>query len=170
MKIIWVSASCLDFYFWSGIGPAEADVPAAERRRTREEGGYMRTATHPRAKARWDGSEMRKLLIGGVTAAAAITFAAPAHANGSQASLTDAVRQVYNKVQTRCTPNMPPSFQSITTDGQGNGHIIDANPRLGGEFNYMWGPNGSPGVPGAQYYRVDADDGNGIWFIALEFC
>jgi hypothetical protein len=31
-------------------------------------------------------------------------------------------------------------------------------------------PNGSPGVPGYQYFRVDANDGSGIYFIALNFC
>ncbi|ORW05813.1 hypothetical protein AWC14_01880 [Mycobacterium kyorinense] len=95
---------------------------------------------------------------------------APAHADGSQQSLSNAVRQFYTQVQIRCTPNMVPSFQSITTDGHGHGRIIDANPSLGGPFNYLWGPNGSPGTPSAQYHVVPADDGNGIWYIDLQFC
>jgi hypothetical protein len=102
--------------------------------------------------------------------AAGIALAPMAQADGSQASLSNAVQQVYTQVQIKCTPNMPPHFQTIQLTGNGSGRIIDANPRLGGEFQYMWVPNGSPGVPGASYYRVDANDGNGIWFINLEFC
>lgn len=100
---------------------------------------------------------------------APVAPAPAAHADGSP-SLNAAVAQVYNKVQSRCTPNMPPRFQSIQLTGDGHGRIIDANPRLGGEFDYMKVPNGSPGVPGAQYFRVDANDGSGIYFIALDFC
>jgi len=100
----------------------------------------------------------------------AVVTAAPVHADGSQASLFDAVRQVYNQVQSRCTPSMPSHFQNITTDGQGHGHIIDSNPSLGGPFNYLRGANGSPGTPGFQYHTVPADDGNGIWYIDLQFC
>jgi hypothetical protein len=115
---------------------------------------------------------MKKKLLAtvGAASAAAIACAPLAQANGSQQSLTDAVRQVYTQVQTRCTPSMPPSFQGITTDGHGNGRIIDANPSLGGPFDYMWGPNGSPGVPSFEYHVVNADDGNGIWYIKLDFC
>jgi hypothetical protein len=100
---------------------------------------------------------------------AALAFAPLAHADGTQASLNDAVRQVYTQVQTRCTPNMPPNFQGIQLTGNGEGRIIDANPRLGGPFQYMWGPPGSVGVPGATYHRVPAQP-NGDWFINLEFC
>jgi hypothetical protein len=107
-----------------------------------------------------------------IIAAAAMAFAtaAPAHADGTLASLNDAVRKVYTQVQSHCTPSMPPHFQSISVDGQGHGRIIDTNPSLGGPFNYLWGPNGSPGTPGAQYHMVPADDGNGIWYIDLQFC
>jgi hypothetical protein len=100
----------------------------------------------------------------------ALATAAPAHADGSTASLTDAVRQVYTQVQSRCTPSMTPHFQQITTDGNGHGRIVDSNPRPGGPFDYLWGANGSPGTPGFQYHMVPADDGNGIWYIALNFC
>lgn len=117
--------------------------------------------------------EARRMFNGwlGLTVAAlALTAAAPARADGSTASLTDAVRQVYTQVQTRCTPSMPPHFQRITTDGNGHGRIVDSNPSLGGPFDYLWGANGSPGTPGFQYRIVPADDGNGIWYIALNFC
>ena len=108
--------------------------------------------------------------LGVIAAALALSTTATGHADGSTASLTDAVRQVYNQVQTRCTPSMTPHFQRITTDGNGHGTIVDSNPSLGGPFDYLWGANGSPGTPGSQYHMVHADDGNGIWYIALNFC
>jgi hypothetical protein len=67
------------------------------------------------------------------------------------------------------TPNMPPNFQGIQLTGNGSGRIIDANPRLGGEFDYLWGPPGLPGTPGATYYRVPAQP-NGDWYINVLFC
>ena len=108
--------------------------------------------------------------LGMTVAILALATAGPAHADGSTASLTDAVRQVYTQVQTRCTPSMTPHFQQITTDGNGHGRIVDSNPSLGGPFDYLWGANGSPGTPAFQYHIVPADDGNGIWYIALNFC
>jgi hypothetical protein len=116
---------------------------------------------------------MRRLLMTGVAAIAATTLAPLAHADGS-ASLNDAVRQVYTKRQAQCTPNMPPSFQGIQLtsvgEGEGQGRIIDANPHLGGPFDYMKVPNGATGVPSFEYFRVDANDGSGIYFIKLDFC
>lgn len=100
----------------------------------------------------------------------ALACAVPARADGSTASLSDAVRQVYTQAQARCTPSMTPHFLRVTTDGNGHGTIVDSNPSLGGPFDYLWGPNGSPGTPGFQYHMVPADDGNGIWYIALNFC
>jgi hypothetical protein len=108
--------------------------------------------------------------LGMIVAILALATAAPAHADGSTASLTDAARQVYTQVQPRCTPSMAPHFQRITTDGNGHGRIVDSNPSLGGPFDYLWGPNGSPGTPGFHYHMVPADDGNGIWYIARNFC
>jgi hypothetical protein len=61
----------------------------------------------------------------------------PAHAdNGDQASAAQAVRQVYHQVQARCTPSMPPQFQSVTWDffhpmSGGAGTIHDARAALG---------------------------------------
>jgi hypothetical protein len=106
---------------------------------------------------------------------AGIVLAPLAHANGTESSLESAVRQVYTQVQTKCTPNMPPNFQGITFDkgyfpgGVGSGKIVDANPSLGGPFDYMWGPPGSPGTPGYLYHRVPAQP-DGDWFIELNFC
>jgi hypothetical protein len=113
--------------------------------------------------------DRKKTLITAGGIAAAVLFAPLAHADGTQASLTDAVRQVYTQVQAKCTPNMPPNFQGIQLTGNGSGRIIDANPRLGGEFDYLWGPPGSPGTPGATYYRVPAQP-NGDWYLNLLFC
>ena len=69
---------------------------------------------------------------------------------------------------------MTPHFQGIQLtkvgEGEGSGRIIDANPSLGGPFDYMKVPNGATGVPSFEYFRVDANDGSGIYFIKLDFC
>ena len=111
---------------------------------------------------------MRKAILV-VAGSLALATAAPAHADGSQASLESAVQQLYTQVQSRCTPNMPPHFQRIQLTGNGQGRIIDSNPSLGGEFQYMWGPPGSVGTPGVGYRSVPAQP-NGYWYINLEFC
>ena len=111
---------------------------------------------------------MKRIAAAVLGASLSLAPLAVAHADGS-ADLNAAVKQVYTKRQLQCTPNMPPSFQGIQLTGNGQGRIIDANPRLGGPFNYFHVPQGSPGVPGADYFRVDASDGS-IYFIELEFC
>jgi hypothetical protein len=117
--------------------------------------------------------DREKTLITAGGIAAAVLFAPIANADGS-ASLNAAVEQVYTKRQAQCTPNMTPHFQGIQLtkvgEGEGSGRIIDANPSLGGPFDYMKLPNGSPGTPGWQYQRVDANDGSGIYWILLNFC
>src|SRR6201987_1514168 len=111
----------------------------------------------------------RKALLIPAVLAAGIAIAPIAHADGTQASLNDAVRQVYTQVQTRCTPTMPPNFQGIQLTGDGEGRIIDANPSLGGPFQYLRGPPESVGVPGAPSHRVQ-DHPNGDCYITLESC
>lgn len=112
---------------------------------------------------------MKRALIAAVVLSAAA--AAPlAHADGpNQADLPTAVEQVYDQVQAKCTPQTPPHFQRIETNGNGEGRIIDSNPSLGGPFQYLWGPPGSVGVPSASYRTVPAQP-NGYWYINLEFC
>jgi len=65
-----------------------------------------------------------------------------AHADATQASAEQAVQQVYNQVQARCTPSMPPHFQRIVWNNFngniGSGRIIDATPGLGGPFQIFW--------------------------------
>lgn len=107
--------------------------------------------------------------IAAAVLAAWIVSSTPAHADGNQADLPRAVEQVYNQVQAKCTPQTSPHFQRIETTGNGEGRIIDSNPSLGGPFQYMWGPPGSVGVPGASYRTVPAQP-NGNWYINLEFC
>jgi hypothetical protein len=54
-------------------------------------------------------------VIGGVAALAAITFSPLAHADsGDQSDAEQAVTAIYNQVQRRCTPSLPPNLQSIT--------------------------------------------------------
>jgi hypothetical protein len=119
---------------------------------------------------------MKKKLLGkvtiGVAAALAVATAAPAHAHGNHSSLNAAVQQVYNQVQSRCTPNLPPKFQRIEWTGHhdgnlGQGRIVDANPRLGGPFSYMWSLN--PASPGVGYHMEPAQP-EGYWAIRLDFC
>jgi hypothetical protein len=103
--------------------------------------------------------------------AAGIVSAPLAHADGTQASAEQAVRNVYNKVQARCTPSMAPSFQRIawnSVTGQGGtGRIIDANPRLGGPFHVWWDNTG--GSPPAGTFKEPAQP-EGYWDVTLEFC
>lgn len=138
--------------------PVSSDAPAHERM---TEADYEAFNGPPGHHSLW---------LGFAVAAIALAAAVPARGDGNTASLTDAVRQLYTQVQARCTPSMTPHFQRITTDGKGHGTIVDSDTSLGGPFDYLWGPNGSPGTPGAQYRIVPADDGNGIWYIALNFC
>ena len=64
---------------------------------------------------------MKKKLLGkvtiGVAAALAVATAAPAHAHGNHSSLNAAVQQVYNQVQSRCTPNLPPNSSASRGPG-----------------------------------------------------
>jgi len=59
---------------------------------------------------------MRKLLIGGVAALAAITFAPLAQADGNAANLDQLVGSAYTQFQHGCTPSMSPQFQRIQWD------------------------------------------------------
>jgi hypothetical protein len=111
---------------------------------------------------------MKRIALIPAVLTAGVALAPLAQADGD-AALNAAVKQVYEKRQAQCTPNMPPHFQGIQLMGSGHGKIIDANPHLGGDFDYFHIPAGSPGVPGANYFRVDAADGS-IYFIELNFC
>jgi hypothetical protein len=111
---------------------------------------------------------MKRMALIPAVLAAGVALA-PFSQAGGDAALNAAVKQVYAKRQAQCTPNMPPHFQGIQLMGNGHGKIIDANPHLGGDFDYFHIPAGSPGVPGANFYRVDAADGS-IYFIELNFC
>jgi hypothetical protein len=97
-----------------------------------------------------------KTLAAAILAGIAIAGATPILADGNDASLYSAVEQVYNDVQARYTPTLQPNFRRIVWDGYhggnlGSGLIVDADPRLGGSFKYMWGlGSDSPGVG----YRV----------------
>jgi hypothetical protein len=114
---------------------------------------------------------MRKLLIAGVAAIAAITFAPVAHADsGDQSAAEQAVQTIYSQVQRRCTPSMPPSLQSISWSrfypaSGGEGTIHDANPALGGPFQaYYTNPQVGP-AKNSPPFRA-----SGQWGVNLEFC
>jgi hypothetical protein len=114
---------------------------------------------------------MRKLLIGGLVAVAAIASAPLAQAySGDQASAEEAVTAIYNQVQRGCTPRTPPSLQSISWDSfnpaaGGTGRIHDANPGLGGPFIVAyWNEKVGP-AQNSPPYR-----GYGQWGVNLEFC
>jgi hypothetical protein len=115
---------------------------------------------------------MRQLLIGGVAALAAITFAPLAQADGNAANLDQLVGQAYTQFQTRCTPTEAPQFQRVAWDsppgGQGGtGRIIDAAPGLGGPFKVYWNLGNGP-FPGAQ--KIVPAQPEGYWDIVFEFC
>lgn len=113
------------------------------------------------------------VLMPAVLAAAGIACAPLAQADGDASNLDQLVAQVYNQVQTRCTPPTPPSFQRIAWDNGrptglgGTGRIIDANPALGGPFTAWWSPTPNA-TPGARV--VPALGGNSYWQITLQFC
>jgi hypothetical protein len=113
---------------------------------------------------------MRKGLIAGMAALAAITLAPIANAdNGDQASAEQAVRAVYSRI-TCGSPPMPMSLQSIQWDSFtpasfGEGRIIDANPRLGGPFQVAWtNPRVGPAKDAPPFRAY------GQWGVNLEFC
>jgi hypothetical protein len=115
---------------------------------------------------------MKKLLMTGVAAVAAITFSPLAHAEvGDQSDAEQAVRTIYNQVQTRCTPSMHPSFQSISwstffPDSWGEGRIIDSNSALGGSFKVTFtNPRVGPAHDNSSIGRAD-----GQWNVDLQFC
>jgi hypothetical protein len=113
---------------------------------------------------------VRKLLIGAVSVAA-IVCTPSAHAySGDQASAEQAVTAVYNEVQRRCTPSMPPSLQSISWDSfnpaaGGAGTIHDARPQLGGPFQVTyWNERVGPARDSPPFRAY------GQWGVNLEFC
>ncbi len=112
-----------------------------------------------------------KTAIPAVLLAAGLGCAPLAQADGTQASAEQAVRSVYNQVQARCTPRMPPSFQSISWDSfngnVGTGRINDATPGLGGPFWIGWDNTNAAAMPG--YFKVPAQP-QGYWDVKLEFC
>jgi hypothetical protein len=115
---------------------------------------------------------MNKAIASAVVLAAAITFEPSAQADGNAANLPQLIANLYTQVQQRCTPQTPPHFQSIQWDGGGpyqlgSGRIIDANPSLGGPFQYGWnlGPDAQPG-----WRSVRDPNGNGYWDVNFEFC
>ena len=121
---------------------------------------------------------MTKLLIGGMAAFAAITFAPLAHANdnGDQASAAEAVTAIYNQVQKRCTPSMSPNLQSISWSSfypasWGEGVIHDANSSLGGSFRVNWfNPRVGQATDGAAGRAYHGPNGNTQWAVDLQFC
>ena len=113
---------------------------------------------------------------GAVLAAPLLWVSAPlAHAEvGDQSDAEQAVRAIYNQVQVRCTPGMPPQFQSISWTmfyprSFGQGRINDAHSSLGGPFKvaYFEPRFGSAhdqdptGAAGRSY---------GQWGVDLQFC
>jgi hypothetical protein len=110
-------------------------------------------------------------VIGGVAALAAIAFSPLAHADGGdQSDAEQAVTAIYNQVQRRCTPSMPPHLQSITWTSftpasYGEGTIHDANSALGGSFTVSYfNPRVGPAQDGP------AGRAYGQWGVNLEFC
>jgi len=87
---------------------------------------------------------MRKLLIGGMAALVAITFAPIAHADGNAANLDQLVGQGLHPVPTRlyaehdaAVPTHP--VGTAPPGGQGgSGRIIDGTQGLGGPFKVYW--------------------------------
>jgi hypothetical protein len=115
---------------------------------------------------------MRKLLIAGVAALAAITFTPIAQADGNTDNLDQIVGQAYTDFQKHCTRTMAPLFQRIVwnnppTGQGGTGTIIDANRALGGPFTVSWSPDNSR-TPDAQ--RIVPAQPQGYWDIAFQFC
>ncbi len=112
-----------------------------------------------------------------VLLAAGIACTPPARADADTSNLDQVVAGVYNRVQARCTPSMPPSFQRIQWDpgspygGGGTGHIIDASPSLGGAFTVYWNLGPTPPA-GAISVPAQAPNGSphGYWDVTLEFC
>jgi hypothetical protein len=114
---------------------------------------------------------VRKVLIGGMAAVAAIIFTPSAQAyDGDQASAEQAVKAIYDQVQRGCTPSTPPSLQSISWDhftpvADGAGTIHDANPQLGGPFQVAyWNERVGPAQDSPPYRAY------GQWGVNLEFC
>ncbi|HEY1842081.1 MAG TPA: hypothetical protein VGG53_18010 [Mycobacterium sp.] len=113
---------------------------------------------------------MRKLLIGGMVAAAVICTPSAQAYSGDQASAEQAVTAIYNRVQRGCTPSMPPSLQSISwdnfnPDAGGAGTIHDANPQLGGAFQVAyWNEKVGPAHDSPPFRAY------GQWGVNLEFC
>jgi hypothetical protein len=110
-------------------------------------------------------------LIGGVAVFAAISFSPLAHADsGDQSDAEQAVTAIYNQVQRRCTPSLPPHLQSITWTSStpasyGEGTIHDANSALGGSFTVSYfNPRVGPAQDGS------AGRAYGQWAVNLEFC
>jgi hypothetical protein len=116
---------------------------------------------------------MRKLLMGVVVAAAAITSAPIAQADADASNLDQIVGQAYTQFQTRCTPSMTPRFQRVVWDtgrpsgGGGTGRIVDGTQGLGGPFSAWW--NIGPSRPAGAQTIVPAQP-SGYWDITFEFC
>jgi len=116
---------------------------------------------------------MKRILVTGIFLVVALFGTiGKAHADGSDQGLMVALVTAYDQVQSKCTPNLPPSFQGVRwtgahTGGTGRGMIIDADPRLGGPFSYMW----SLGPTDLAGYHTSKDiGGNGYWLIKFDFC
>jgi hypothetical protein len=110
-------------------------------------------------------------LLAAVTVAAS-TFAPIAQADGDPSNLDQLIGQTYTKFQNGCTPGMTPRFQRVVWDhpptGQGGtGHVIDADPSLGGQIKVTWNSVGGP--TREAKYAVPAQP-SGYWDIAFEFC
>ena len=76
--------------------------------------------------------------------APAPTLADPSIPAQTQDSAEWAIADGYVAKQVECTPEMPPTFESIAWDAPGftpeggMGMITDANPQLGGRFVATW--------------------------------
>ena len=99
----------------------------------------------------------------------ALVVCAPvAHADpGDKAAAEQAVTTAYNTKQPVCAPNAHPQLRSInwlgfTPGSWGQGHVVDADQLLGGEFETFYDQSGQAAIPGAMHV--------GPWAVRFDFC
>ena len=104
-----------------------------------------------------------------MAAAFSLAVCAPvAHADpGDKAAAEQAVTTAYNTKQPSCYPNAHPQLRSIDWLGfqpgsWGQGHVVDANSLLGGEFETYYDQSGQAYIPGAMHV--------GPWAVRFDFC
>ncbi|GAC1399892.1 MAG: hypothetical protein NVS4B6_25240 [Mycobacterium sp.] len=100
---------------------------------------------------------------------AALAVSAPlAHADpGDKAAAEQAVVTAYNTKQPSCAPHARPQLRSIDWLGfrpgsWGQGHVIDADSLLGGEFETFYDQSGQAPIAGAMHV--------GPWAVRFDFC